>query len=67
MGLSKCHPITVKPLTVSGYQKDPSILTNFLPEEDSIQTRDISQEIDNGHMTNINKLLGGWEGKTMWC
>ena len=64
MGLRKFHPMTVKPLIVRCYQKHPSTLTNLLPEENSIQTRDISQEIGNVHMTNINKLLGGWERKT---
>ena len=48
MGLRKFHPITVNPLTVWGSQKHPSALTNFLPEEHSIQTRDISQDIANG-------------------
>ena len=60
MGLRKFHPIIVKQLTVRGYQKDPSTLTEFLPEEHLIHTRDISQDFDNGHMTNTNKLLG-------WC
>ena len=49
MGLRKCHPIKVNPLTVRGYQKHPSKLVNFLPEEHPIQTRDISQEIGNFH------------------
>ena len=43
--LRKCHPITVNLLTVRGYQRYPSTLTNFFPEEHSIQTRDISQDI----------------------
>ena len=63
MGLSKCHPITVKSLTVRGYQKHLSTLTNLLPEEHSIHTIDTPQEIGNGHMTNTNKLLGRWEEK----
>ena len=61
MGLRKCHPITVKALTVRGYQKHASIITNFLPKEHSIQTIDISQEIGNCHMSNTNKILGGWQ------
>ena len=67
MGLKKFHPMRVKPLTFRGSQKHPSTLTNFLPEEHSIQTIDISQYIGNGIMINTNKLLGGWEGKTRWC
>ena len=63
MGINKYHLITVKTLTVRGSQKDPYTITKFLPEEHSIQTRDISQEIGNGRMTNTNRLLGGWEGK----
>ena len=59
MGLREYHPITVKSLTVRGYQKHPFTLTNLLPEEHSIHTRDTPQEIGNGHMTNTNKLLGG--------
>ena len=47
MGLSKCHPITVKPLTVRGSRKYPSMLTNFLPEAHSIHIRDIYQDIGN--------------------
>ena len=61
-GLSKCHPITGKPLTIRGSCKHPSTLTNFLLEEHSIHTRDIYQEIGSGLMTNTNKVLGGWEG-----
>ena len=49
MGLRKCYPITVKPLTVRGYQKHPSTLPHFLLEKYSIQTRDIPQDIYNGH------------------
>ena len=64
MELSKCHPITVNPLKVRVSHKHPSTLTNFLPKEHSIHTRYIYQEIDNSHMTNNNKLLGEWEGKT---
>ena len=48
IGLSKCHPITMNPLTARVSHKHPSTLTNFLPEEKSIQTRDISQDIGNG-------------------
>ena len=47
--ISKFNPITVKPLIVRGYQKHPSTLTNFLPEEHSIHTRDIYQDIGNCH------------------
>ena len=64
MGLRKCHPIKLKTLTVMGSQKHPSTLTNFLPEYHSMHTRDISQEVGNGHMTNTNKILGMWGGKT---
>ena len=49
MVLSKCHPISVKPLTVRGSQKHPSKLTNFLPKEHCINTIYIYQEIGNGH------------------
>ena len=66
MGLSEFHPITVKPLTGRGSQKHIFKITNFLPEEHSIQTRDISQEIGNGIMTNTNKLLGGSVGGGKW-
>ena len=59
----KFHPITVKSLTVKVSQKHPSTLTNFLPEEHSIYTRDICQEIGNGHMANTKNILGGWERK----
>ena len=63
MGISKCHPITVKPLTVRGSQKNPLKIANFLPEEHSIYTKDISQDIGNGYMTKTKNILGGWEGK----
>ena len=63
MGISKCHPITVKPLTVRGSQKNPFKIANFLPEEHSIYTKDISQDIGNGYMTKTKNILGGWEGK----
>ena len=64
MVLSKYHPITVIPVMVRGSQKHPSTLTNFLPEYHSMHTRDISQEVGNGHMTNTNKILGMWGGET---
>ena len=63
MGLRKCHPITVKSLIVKVSQKHSSTLTNFLPEEHSIHTREISQEIGNCHMTNTNNLFGESERK----
>ena len=57
MGLKKCQPVKVNPLTVRGSQKNPSTLTNFLPEYKFIQTRDISQEIGNGHSPLWSFLL----------
>ena len=63
MGLSEYQPITVNPVTVRGSHKHTSTLTKFLPEEHSTKAREISQEIGNGHTTNTNKRLGGWEGK----
>ena len=53
MGIRKYYPIKVKPLTVRGSQKDPSTLTNFLSEEQYIQTKDISQEIGKGFPHSI--------------
>ena len=49
MRLKECHIITVKPLIIRGSHKFPSTLTNFLPKEKYIQTRDIYQKIINGH------------------
>ena len=66
MGLRKCHPITVKSLIVKVSQKNSSTLTNVLPEEHSIHTREISQEIGNCHMTNTNNLFGEFERKKIW-
>ena len=64
MGLRKCHPIIVKPLTVRVFKKHPYTLTNFLPEKHSVQTRYISQEIGNGMVTIANKVwVGGSEKK----
>ena len=51
MGLSKFNPVIVKKLTVRGSQKHPSTIKNFLPGEQSIYTREISQDIENVHPT----------------